>query len=96
MSLRIQQRPRRGFGGGLWLLAAAMFIVPPSSAAPLFALLRHYVRGAPHCGSPHPSAPLGLKRQTPCSFFSLFPGRADFHTASPGTTPVKRAEQAPM
>ncbi len=96
MSLQMCERSRRGFGGGLWLLAAAMFIVPPSSAAPLFALLRRYVRGAPHSGSPHPSAPLGLKRQNPCSFFSLFPGRADFHTAFPGTTPVKRTDQVPM
>ena len=96
MSLQMCERSRRSFGGGLWLLAAAMFIVPPSSAAPLFALLRRYVRGAPHSGSPHPSASLGLKRQTPCSFFSLFPGRAKFHTASPGTTPVKRSNQVPM
>lgn len=96
MSLRIQQRSRRSFGGGLWLLAAAMFIVPPSSAAPLFALLRRYVRGAPHSGSPHPSAPLGLKQQTLNSLFSLFPGRTDLHTASPGNTPMNDYDYKPM
>lgn len=96
MSLRIQQRSRRSFGGGLWLLAAAMFIVPPSSAAPMFAFSWLYVRGGAHSAPPHPPAPLGLKRQNACSLFSLFPGEADFHTASPGTTPVKRSNQVPM
>ena len=55
MSLQLCKRSRRGFGGGLWLVAVVASLLPPSSAAPVFAFSQRLVRGAPHCGSPHPS-----------------------------------------
>lgn len=96
MSLHIQQRFRCGFGGGLWLVAFVASSLPASSAAPRFAFVRRLVRGAPHCGSPHPSGSALASAKDPRLDFSALTRDRIFFTAAPETTFSNSAQQLPM
>lgn len=96
MSLQMHERFRRGFGGGLWLVAFVASSLPAPSAAPPLAFLRRPYAGHRTAVPRTPPAPPWPQQKAPCSIFSLFPGQADFHTAFPGPMPVKRALHVPM
>jgi len=96
MILHIQQRFRRGFGGGLWLVAFVASSLPASSAAPRLTFLRRLVRGAPHSGSPHPSGSALASAKDPLLDFSACPGGRVFFSASPETTSCNSTKHLPM